>query len=357
MPGHLKLRLLLALLASTVLATGTAQTPERLPSPAAAPPPSLTADSLPQPGVPEGTLSPRLSLSSHIYDGMQTEYWIYAPAQYDPKKPAALMVFQDGSGYLERKGDHPALNVIDNLTAQGRIPVMIAVFINPGDISASPGTPTYRFVDGFARKWSRTLKDAMRSTEYDTVSDRYARFLRDELLPEVARHYNLRTDAYSHAITGLSSGGICAFNAAWQMPGQFSRVISWIGTFTSIQWREDPSVPDGGQDYPEKVLREPHRNLRVWLEDGNNDQENPRYGSWPLANLRMANALKLKGYDFRFSFGTGPHSPVHGASEFPEEMTWLWRDYNPAQTDQTYAQDPAEAAKPPFRVSITNREP
>jgi enterochelin esterase family protein len=234
---------------------------------------------------------------------------------------------------------------------------MIAVFTNPGDISASPGTPTYRFVDAYSKKWSRTLKDSMRSTEYDTVSDRYPRFLRDELLPAVAAKYNIRKDAYSRAITGLSSGGIAAFNAAWQQPDQFSRVITWIGSFTSIQWHEDPNVPDGGQDYPEKILHEPHRNLRVWVEDGNNDQENPRYGSWPLANLRMANALKLKSYDFRFSFHTGPHSAREGAAEFPEEMVWLWRGYDPSRTSETYTQDPAEAARPPFRVSITNREP
>ena len=144
----------------------------------------------------------------------------------------------------------------------------------------------------------------MRSTEYDTVSERYARFLRDEILAEVSAQYNLRKDAYSRAITGLSSGGICSFNAAWQMPDQFSRVISWIGSFTSIQWKEDPAIPDGGQDYPEKILREPARNLRVWLQDGANDQENDRYGSWPLANIRMANALEVE--ELRFSFQLWP---------------------------------------------------
>ncbi len=323
--------------------------------PAPAPPP-LTADSKQQPGVPTGTLSERLTHVSRIYDGMKSDYWIYVPAQYDPKVPAALMVFQDGSGYIKRDGDHPALNVLDNLIAQHRIPVMIAVFTDPGDIAASPGTPTYAFVEAYGKKWSRTLKDSMRSTEYDTVSDRYPRFLRDELLPEVARRYNIRKDAYSRAITGLSSGGICSFNAAWQMPDQFSRVITWIGSFTAIQWHEDPTVPDGGQDYPEKILREPHRNLRVWLQDGANDQENPKYGSWPLANIRMANALKLKAYDSHFSFGTGPHSAGEGGAEFPEEMTWLWRNYDPAKTTETYTQDPAEASRPPFRVAITNRE-
>jgi enterochelin esterase family protein len=318
--------------------------------------PVIAGDAAQQPGVPMGTLSAKLSLVSSIYDGMQSDYWIYVPAGYDPKVPAALMVFQDGGGYLDRKGNHPALNTIDNLIAKKKIPMMIAVFTNPGDISGAPGTATYKFAEAYGKKWDRTLKDSMRSTEYDTVSDRYARFLRDELLPEVSKSYKLREDAYSRAITGSSSGGIASFNAAWWMPDQFSRVISWIGSFTSIQWHEDPAVADGGQDYPEKILHEPVRNLRVWIEDGNNDQENPKYGSWPLANLRLANALKLKGYDFRFSFGTGPHSQAHGGAEFPEEMEWLWRGYDPAKTAEAFVQDPAETKLPPFRVTIANRE-
>ena len=309
-----------------------------------------------QPGVPSGTLSDKIIHTSKIYDGMKSEYWIYAPAQYDPKIPAALMVFQDGGGYIHRDGNNPALNVIDNLIAQKKIPVMICVFINPGDITDSPDTPTYNFVKSYSDKWSRTLKDSMRSTLYDTVSDRYARFLRDEVLAEVGTKYNLRKDAYSHAITGLSSGGICSFNAAWQMPDVFSRIISWIGSFTSIQWKEDPQLANGGQDYPEKILREPKRNLRVWLQDGSEDQENARYGSWPLANIRMANALKLKEYDFHFTFGHGTHNSGEGAAEFPQEMIWLWRDYDVAKTEQTFEIDATEKTKPVFRVAITNRD-
>lgn len=139
------------------------------------------------------------------------------------------------------------------------------------------------------------------------------------------------------------------------MPDQFSRVISWIGSFESIQWKEDPAVPDGGQDYPEKVLREEKRNIRVWLQDGSEDLD-LRYGNWPLANLRMATALKFQGYDFHFSFGTGTHNSGQGAAEFPAEVIWLWRDYDPAKTSQTYEMDPAEKVKPTFRVSITNRD-
>jgi enterochelin esterase-like enzyme len=308
-----------------------------------------------QPGVPSGKLSEKIVHSSKIYDGMKSEYWIYVPAQYDARTAAALMVFQDGQGYMDRGGRNPALNTIDNLIAERRIPVLICVFINPGDIEGSPGTPTYDFVKAYGEKWQRGMKDSMRSTEYDTVSDRYGRYLRDEVLADVAAKYNIRNDAYSRAITGLSSGGICAFNAAWQMPDQFSRVISWIGSFSGIQWKEDPAVPDGGQDYPDKVLREGRRNIRLWLQDGSNDIEG-KYGSWPLANLRMANALKLKEYDFHFSFGKGTHNTGQGAAEFPEEMIWLWRDYDAAKSAQKYEMEPSEKAKPPFRVAIVNRE-
>jgi enterochelin esterase-like enzyme len=317
--------------------------------------PAFGALSYLQPGVPSGKLSEKIVHTSKIYDGMKSEYWIYVPAQYDARTAAALMVFQDGQGYTDRDGRNPALNVIDNLIAEKQIPVMICVFINPGDIEGSPGTPTYAFVKAYSQKWKRSMKDSMRSTEYDTVSDRYARYLRDEVLADVAAKYNLRKDSYSRAITGLSSGGICAFNAAWQMPEQFSRVISWIGSFSGIQWKEDPAVPDGGQDYPDKILREERRNIRVWLQDGSNDIEG-QYGSWPLANLRMANALKFKEYDFHFSFGKGTHNTGQGAAEFPEEMIWLWRDYDSAKNAQTYEIEPGEKAKPQYRVAIVNRE-
>jgi enterochelin esterase-like enzyme len=316
--------------------------------------PAFTPDSYQQPGVAEGKLSEKIIHTSKIYDGMTSEYWIYVPAQYDPKTPLALMVFQDGGGYIDRNGNNPTLNVIDNLVAQRKIPVMIAVFINPGDISASPNTPTFNFVKAYGDKWKRTLKDSMRSTLYDTVSDRYPQFLRDEVLADVAAKYNIRKDAYSHAITGLSSGGICSFNAAWQTPDQFSRVVSWIGSFEGIQWKEDPANPDGGQDYPDKILREPKRNIRVWLQDGSEDLD-LHFGNWPFANLRMANALKFREYDYHFSFGKGTHNSGHGAAEFPSEMTWLWRDYDAAKTAQEFTADPGEKSKPPYRVAIVNR--
>jgi enterochelin esterase family protein len=298
---------------------------------------------------------------------MQSNYWIYVPAEYSPSTPTALMVFQDGEGYAHRATDptaahdpdHGVLDAIDNLIAQHKIPVMICVFINPGSIKNAPGTQTYKDVSAHAERFHRDLDDAMRSTEYDIVSDRYARYLHDEILADVGAKYNLRKDAYSRAITGLSSGGICSFNVAWQMNNEFSRVLTWIGSFTGIQWR-DPNlvregIYDGGQDYPNKVMREPKRNIRIWLQDGSNDMIVPGWGDWAQANIRMANALKGQGYDFHFSFGHGTHNAGHGAAEFPQAMTWLWRDYDPTKTEQTYTQPPTEKSQPYFRVTIANR--
>ena len=200
--------------------------------------PAFGPDSYAKPGVPQGKLSEKIRFTSRIYDGMTSDYWVYVPEQYDPKTPAALMVWQDGHFYNVRDSDtNRTLDTIDNLTYQKKIPVMIQVFTSPGDVTMPPDSPTYAYVKKFAESTGRPLKDSLRSTEYDTVSDRYARFLRDELLAEVQSKYNIRKDAYSRAITGLSSGGICALNVAWWQPDQFSRVLSWIGSYGSIQWQ------------------------------------------------------------------------------------------------------------------------
>lgn len=316
--------------------------------------PAYAPDSYQQPGVPEGRLVGPLTHASKIYDGMESRYWIYVPAQYVADVPAAVMVWQDGQGHLDRRGTHRTLNVVDNLIHRDRIPVMIQVFVQPGDISKAAGTPTHAFVSEFSRRTGRTLADSMRSTEYDTVSDRYVRFLRDELLAEVGAKYSLRRDAYSRGIAGDSSGAIAAFNAAWQIPDQFSRVLSRIGTYTSIQWQ--PGVLDGGNIFPFLVRKSPRKNLRVWLSDGSEDAENA-HGSWPLQNIQMANSLKMQGYDFRFSFGNGSHHGAHGAAEAPEALAWLWRGYDRARSEALFEMEPEERARPLFRVRVYNREP
>ena len=301
--------------------------------------PAYTPDSYSRPGVPQGKISEKLVHTSKLYGGMETNYWIYVPAQYNPAVPAALMVWQDGERYMTRNVEEscrlcPSLyrlqEVTDNLIHDKKIPVMIHVFVSPGTLNGKP----------------------LRSILYDTVSDKYGQFLLDELLPEVYAKYNIRKDAYSRAIQGQSSGGIAAFTVAFNHPESFSRVYTVVGSFTALQWK--PGELDGGNIYPFKVRREPKRNLRVWMNDGSEDQE-ANSGSWPLQNIQLANSLKLKGYDFHFSFGGGTHHAALAASELPQCLTWLWRDYDPARTEQVFEQSAEEQSKPPFRVRIYNR--
>lgn len=282
-------------------------------------------------GVPKGTLSEKMQHTSKIYDGMVADYWTYVPAQYDPAKPAAVMFWTDGEVLVPRNEPSRAQIVFDNLTHDKKIPVIIHVLVSPG----LRGT------------------ERLRSAQYDTVSDVFARYALDEILPEVAKKYNLRKDGYSRAMAGDSSGGICAFNAAWWKPAEFSRVLSRIGSFTSIQWK--PGQLDGGNIFPFAIRKQPKRNIRVWMQDGSGDLEN-EHGSWPAQNIALANSLKMKGYDFRFIFGNGTHSRNGGHAELAEEMVWLWRDYDPAKTSQEFEQDPAEKLKPSFRVKALNRE-
>jgi len=290
-------------------------------------------DSYAKPGVPRGKVSEKQTIVSRIYDGMKADYWVYASPGVDPNVPAALMVWQDGQGLVGTYSGLRLFTVTENLIDQKLLPPMVHVLI-------APGTST----DG----------KAMRSVEYDTVSDRYSRFLMEEVLPEVEKTYKLRPDGYSRAIAGESSGGICAFNVAWLIPDKFSRVHSAVGSFTSIQWRPQEKL-EGGNVYPFKVRKEPKRNIRVWMSDGHDDLEN-EHGSWPMQNIEMANSLKLKEYDFHFRFGPAAHGGAQAGLDLPESLTWLWRDYDPKKTSQEFQIDPAEKEKPFFRVTISNRD-
>lgn len=290
-------------------------------------------DSYPLPGVPRGTLSERRTVASNVYPGMTSNYWVYANPGVDLANGAPLMVWQDGETIV---GNQDLLRlrlqiVSDNLVSRGSIPPMIHVLIQPGQ-----------------------AKTPMRSIQYDTVSGTYGKYLIEEVLPDVERRHKIRRDAYSRAIGGASSGAICAFNAAWYYPEHFSRVLSHIGSYTALQWRPEERL-DGGYIVSRKVGREARKNLRVWLSDGADDNES-RAGSWPLSNIELANALKLRGYDFHFRFGTSLHAIAQGAMDLPESLAWLWRDYDPAKTAQAYEMEETERVKPPFRVSITNRD-
>jgi enterochelin esterase-like enzyme len=260
----------------------------------------LGPDSMEQEGVPKGKVT-KYHWKSKVFPGTERDYWVYVPAQYDAKKPACVMVFQDGGAYVNPKGQFRVPVVFDNLIHKKEMPVTVGIFINPGVVPASaPGRRPRR----------------NRSFEYDTLSDQYARFLEEEILPEVSKTINLRKDAAGRAICGISSGGICAFTVAWERPDLFSKVLSHVGSFTNIR---------GGHVYPALIRKTEPKPIRVFLQDGENDLDN-LHGSWPLANRQMAAALKFAKYDYKFVMGTEGHNGKHGGAILPESLRWLWRD-------------------------------
>lgn len=265
----------------------------------------LGPDSERKPGVPVGKVTEHVWKST-IFPGTIRRYWVYVPAQYKPETPAAVMVFQDGHTYVGEKGKFRAPIVMDNLIAAKEMPVTIGIFIDPGhkkeQLPEKPG-------------WQPQPEN--RSFEYDTLSDQYARFLLDEILPEVAKSYKLTDDPEQRAICGISSGGICAWTVAWERPDAFRKVLSHVGSFTNIR---------GGHVYHAQIRKtKPAKPIRVYLQDGSGDLDNEA-GNWPLANQEMAAALKFAKYDHQFVYGTGGHNDIHGAAVLPDAMRWLWRD-------------------------------
>lgn len=258
--------------------------------------------SSPKNGVPKGTVTKHEFSSSKVYPGTVRDYYIYVPAQYREDQPAALMVFQDGRNYVNEKGSWRVPTVFDNLIAAGEMPVTIAVCVNPGVV---PGGDDAQ--DRFNRSY-----------EYDSVSDRYASFIVDELLAEVGKQYSITDDPNRRAIGGASSGAIAAFGVAWHRPDQFRRVFSTIGTYVGLR---------GGNEYPSMIRHSEPKPLRVFLQDGSNDL-NIYGGSWWNANLTMLSALEWAGYDVKNVWGEGGHNGRHGGAILPEAMRWLWADFD-----------------------------
>jgi enterochelin esterase-like enzyme len=255
-------------------------------------------------GVPKGKLTHQEPWVSKIFPNTKREWWVYVPAQYKKDQPACVMVFQDGSGYTRF-----VPTVFDNLIAKGEMPVTVAVFINPGTGRGEEGR-------------------GQRSVEYDTLSDRYSRFILEEILPEVEKTVKLRHDPESRAIAGISSGGICAWTVAWERPDEFRKVLSWVGSFTNIA--SGKARREGGHNYEALIRKTPKKPIRVFLQDGANDLDNAN-GNWPLANQQMAKALAFSKYDYEFVFGPGFHSNQHGRAILPDSLRWLWRDYKPGE--------------------------
>jgi enterochelin esterase-like enzyme len=280
----------------------------------------LGPDSHPQEGVPKGDIKGPFTLPSQAYPGTQHTYWVYVPKQYDPKVPAALMIYNDGQAYMNPEGDVRAFNVMDNLIYRREIPVMIGVFINPG---RRPDQP-----EPNAKEWGDRTTN--RPQEYNALDDKYARVIGDELMPVLHKEYNISKDPDMHGIGGASSGAIAAFTVAWHRPTEFHKVLSIVGSFTNIR---------GGHEYADIVRKSEKKPIRIFMQDGRNDNRGQRPdGSydekrdWFLQNVRLMKALTEKGYEVNYSWGIGKHGQKQGGMMVPEMMRWLWRDM-PVSTD------------------------
>jgi enterochelin esterase family protein len=290
----------------------------------------LGPDSLPQDGVPKGEVRGPFKLPSDVYPGTFHTYWIYVPAQYDASIPTSLMIFNDGQAFLDPNGGAQAQNVLDNLIYRREIPVMIAVFINPGHTPAQP-EPTLA-------EWGD--KNTNRRTEYNTLDDRYPRVICEELMPVLYKDFNISKDAARHGIGGTSSGAIAAFTVAWQRPDQFSKVLSIVGSFVNIR---------GGQAYADIVRKSEKKPIRVFLNDGRNDNRGENADGtydpdrdWFLQNVRLMKALTDKGYDVNYTWGINKHGQKMGGEILPDMLRWLWRD-------QPVSTDPKDTAERSFR--------
>lgn len=312
-------RVLACLLAMSFLSVaGAAQNPPQTVNPDSLY--QLGPDSLDQKGVPKGEIRGPFVLPSTAYPGTQHTYWVYVPAQYSASTPANLMIFNDGQAFLAPAGNLRAFNVLDNLIYRREIPVMIGVFINPGRRPDQP-EPT-------PQNWGD--RDTNRPTEYNSLDDRYARVIVDELMPALYKGYNISRNPEDHGIGGASSGAIAAFTVAWERPDQFRKVLSIVGSFTNIR---------GGHQYADIVARSEKKPIRIFLQDGRNDNRALNANGvwdetrdWFYQNVRLMEALTRKGYEVNYAWGMNRHGQAMGGAIMPEMMRWLWRDH-PVSTD------------------------
>lgn len=253
--------------------------------------------------IPKGEVIKFSFERSKIFPGTYRDYWVYVPAQYTSDQPACLYVNQDGIQWQA-----PA--VFDKLIAAKEMPVTIGVFIMHGRAKAADANSA---LDRFNRSY-----------EYDGLGDNYARFLIEELLPDVearktsdGRAIRLSTNATDRAIGGSSSGAICAFTAAWERPDSFTRVFSAIGTYVGLR---------GGDRYSTLVRKTEPKAIRIFLQDGSSDL-NIYGGDWWMANQTLERALTFAGYEVEHVWGTNGHNGQDGTKVFPDAMRWLWKDW------------------------------
>jgi gluconolactonase len=284
---------------------------------------ALGPDSQPHIGVPRGSVAKYELKAGTFYPGTPHTYSIYVPAQYDAAKPTSFMIFLDGDFFLIDKMRVPV--VFDNLIAKHDLPPLIGIFVDPGTL------PTVS---------DQAQNRVERIFEYDSLSDRYSRFLVEELIPEVAKKYKLSKDPDDRALCGLSTGAVGAFMAAWNRPDQFHRVLSFIGTYVAMK---------GADALPALIRKTEPKPIRVFLQDGKNDhivaaEPYGTYfaGSWPINNQVMFEAFESTGYDAKLVMGDGGHDIEQAAAIMPEALRWLWRGY----PDPIVVHEPAAISQP-----------
>jgi enterochelin esterase-like enzyme len=237
---------------------------------------------------------------------------VYVPKQYVPGSAAPFIVGADGP-------DRLLFTTLDNLIAQHRVPVMIAISIGNG---------------------SGDAQGSQRGLEYDTMSGLYAEFVEKEVLPAVEKQYNVKLtkDPNGRATMGGSSGGSCALIMAWYHPDLYHRVLTYSGTYVNQQWPSNPQTPHGAWEFHEHLIpNSPAKPIRLWMEVGDRDLLNPNsmrdnMHDWVLANENMARVLAAKGYHYQFVFARNAGHTDRAAKQqtLPEALEYLWQGYAPA---------------------------
>ncbi len=234
---------------------------------------------------------------------------VYVPKQYVPGTVAPFIVGADGP-------DRVLFTVLDNLIAQKRVPVMIAISIGNG---------------------SGDAQGSERGLEYDTMSGLYAEWVQKEVLPLVEEKYNVKLtkDPEGRATMGGSSGGSCAMAMAWYHPEWYHRVLTYSGTYVNQQWPPNPETPHGAWEFHEHLIpNSPAKPLRIWMHvsDRDNFGRNDGYHDWVLANENMAKVLAAKGYHYQFVFARNARhtDPDVKKQTLPEALEYIWQGYKPS---------------------------
>ncbi len=276
---------------------------------------TVDSASIEQKNVPKGEIIKFTFNDLKIFPGTTREVSVYIPAQYKGDTPACVYVNQDGIQWN-------APTVFDNLIFKKEMPITVGIFVTPGRVQPDN---TETALDRFNR-----------SFEYDGLGDNYAKFLLEEIFPEVEKVktkngliIKLSKSGNDHAIGGSSSGAVCAFTAAWERPDAFSKVFSAIGTYVSLR---------GADKYPGLIRKYEPKHIRIFLQDGSNDL-NIYGGDWWKANESMERALQFSGYEVKHVWGEGSHNGQQGTAIFPEAMRWLWKDY-PKQISNNLTKNP-----------------